>query len=412
MPPPRPLLPSLLLPAAVLALSPPPPPTPDPAAIAVAVGDRMLKELIPLSQVWSYGGALIRDGLFRAAARFDVGRWADSVSDNIDRFLTDPLARGYRIVHNDTLAWDTSVGDRTGLFPITYLRRAQYFRTRRPAYDNATDLFVARATADRYILGWPHRLADGTFTRTVGSWPGESSGPGGTIMWGDDQTMGTLLVARLAAEVRDPRYTAEVVRQQLGFAARLRDEADGLYYHAYNAADGHPSCCKWGRANGWALLGHVEALDSFAAYPGTSTADERSMVLTIFRLQAAAMRSVQSEDGRWHQLVNDSSSGSFLETSVTAMAVSALARGVLRGYLQQGDYDTAVRRGWAGLSSAVDADGVVLGVCGGTDIQPTAAKYYTRPTEYLGSAPGGVGIVLYAAVDYADYVARFGNGTA
>ena len=45
-------------------------------------------------------------------------------------------------------------------------------------------------------------------------------------------------------------YAAEVSRQQIGFAERLRDPADGLNYHGYNDADGHESCCKWGRANG------------------------------------------------------------------------------------------------------------------------------------------------------------------
>ena len=33
---------------------------------------------------------------------------------------------------------------------------------------------------------------------------------------------------------------------------------DGLMYHGYNAANNATSCCKWGRANGWIMMGHVE----------------------------------------------------------------------------------------------------------------------------------------------------------
>lgn len=62
------------------------------------------------------------------------------------------------------------------------------------------DIDIARLTADHYILGFPHRLPDGTFSRTeAGDWAGEPSTAVGSIVWGDDQTMGTVLVARMAA---------------------------------------------------------------------------------------------------------------------------------------------------------------------------------------------------------------------
>ena len=110
------------------------------------------------------------------------------------------------------------------------------------------DVAIATATADHYILGWPHRLDDGTFSRVVtGDWPGEKSTPTGSIVWGDDQTMGTVLVARMAPLFNGSDYAAEVTRQQIGFAKRLRDPEDGLNYHGYNEEDGHDSCCKWGR---------------------------------------------------------------------------------------------------------------------------------------------------------------------
>ena len=83
-----------------------------------------------------------------------------------------------------------------GLYPIAYLDRAVLLNKT----DWGSDISMARFTADNYILAWPHRLSDGTFARQVtGDWPGEHSSPTGSIVWGDDQTMGTVLVARMAA---------------------------------------------------------------------------------------------------------------------------------------------------------------------------------------------------------------------
>ena len=55
---------------------------------------------------------------------------------------------------------------------------------------------------------------------------------------GDDQTMGTVLVARMAPLFKRVDYAAEVTRQQIGFADRLRDPKDGLNYHGYNDKSG------------------------------------------------------------------------------------------------------------------------------------------------------------------------------
>ena len=55
----------------------------------------------------------------------------------------------------------------------------------------------------------------------------------------------------------------------------------------------------------------------------------------------------------------------------------------------------------SGLVSTVLPNGTVTGVCCGTGIQRSPEAYYTRPTFYGCSGPGGAGAVLYAAVDLA-----------
>jgi rhamnogalacturonyl hydrolase YesR len=309
------------------------------------------------------------------------------------------MTPGYDLARNITMHWDSAVGDHIGLFPIAYLQRGLY--RNESIAGSSTDMRIARLTANHYILQWPHRLEDGTFSRTVtGDWPGEHSSKVGSIVWGDDQTMGTVLVARMAPLLQNTDYAAEVTRQQIGFADRLRDPADGLNYHGYNDADGHESCCKWGRANGWGMLGHAEAIASMAAWPaGYPNATANARVKEIFVQHAAAAKATQAPDGRWHQLLNDTDS--FLETSVTAMFLTSIVRGVRDGILPKKDYASVIEKAWDGLVSTILKNGTVTGVCCGTGIQRDAHAYYIRPTFYGCSGPGGAGAVLYAAVDLA-----------
>ena len=95
------------------------------------------------------------------------------------------------------------------------------------------------------------------------------------------------------------RYAAETARQQVGFAKRLRDPVDGLNYHGYNEADAHWSCCKWGRANGWGMLGHAEALQSMQEWPeGYPDEEQNDQIRTVFKQHAAAAKATQAADGR------------------------------------------------------------------------------------------------------------------
>jgi hypothetical protein len=72
-------------------------------------------------------------------------------------------------LHNQTQPWNDAVGDTNGLAPIAYLSRYSYFA------ENATspDWQVAVNVANQWVMKWPKRLADGTFSRDVG-WPGQT----------------------------------------------------------------------------------------------------------------------------------------------------------------------------------------------------------------------------------------------
>lgn len=183
------------------------------------------------------------------------------------------------------------------------------------------------------------------------------------------------------------------------------------------------SCCKWGRANGWGLMSHVEVLSALEATPDHDsfsqvyllkhcanlgirgwlyspspwdTTHPRPQVQSDFEHSIDSMIRFQDPSGLWHQVVNDSST--FLETSVTAMMTASLGHGLQAGWLKNTSIRwSALLKGWSGIKSRVTANGTVIGVCMGTGIEPNASGYNARGTDFYQSSPGGVGAVLKAA---------------
>jgi len=386
---------------------------------------------------FQYGGAVVADGLYEAQAQFGGLAWTAAADHWSDAYLAGPPDNrttfdcsasfpygaanntktcAWQLRHNVSIDHGGTIGDHVALFPIAYLHRRLRLLAAGKAASGAAydaDMAVLSSTARQYVLGWPTRLSDGTVARG-------GAAPGDRCLWADDQFMGLALVSRLAAAPRalDPsgRYLPDELKaelasfaatQQLSFSRRMRDATDGLYYHGVFVAEDAsgaetfaPSCCKWGRANGWGMLSHVEVLQALEAQP-QQPHPQHAQVLADYQARAAAMLDFQDpQSGRWRQVVNESST--YLETSSTAMALTSLATGVRRGWLASAAVMPAIEAAWAGLAQTVDlTSGVVSGVCMGTGIMPNASGYNSRGTDFFQSSPGGVGTVLRAAAAVA-----------
>lgn len=130
------------------------------------------------------------------------------------------------------------------------------------------------------------------------------------------------------------------------------------------------------------MLGHAEALQSMTEWPeGYPDEAQNEQVRTVFKQHAEAAKATQAPDGRWHQLLNDTNS--FLETSVTAMFLTAIIRGVRGGLLEKADYDDVIKKAWSGLVSTVLPNGTVTGVCCGTGIQKYAVAQCFRAVAFF-----------------------------
>ena len=200
--------------------------------------------------------------------------------------------------------------------------------------------------------------------------------------WSDDFFLGTIASVRAG----DPEGLAAAVRLVTTTAARLQ-RPGGLFHHDA----GSPAA--WGRGNGFGALGLSELLTVLPeSHP------DRAAVLDIHRRHLAGMRANQAPDGMWRQVVDVP--GSYRETSVTAMTLTAMARGMRLGWLDE-SYRPAVDRAWRALLAHVLQDGTLVDVCIGTGAGPDRRYYLDRPAVNGADDRGGA-MVLGAALEYYD----------
>jgi hypothetical protein len=153
--------------------------------------------------------------------------------------------------------------------------------------------------------------------------------------WTDDMFMSSSILSR----VGEYEAAAAILKD---YAARLQ-RADGLFNHA---TDGPFA---WGRGNGFAALGLLEAL---TVMPDSHPA--RGNLMSTFRRLMDAVLVHQSPDGMWRQVIDEP--GAYREETATAMLLTAMTRGVSRGWLDR-SYAAPASRAWNALKAHIAGDG-------------------------------------------------------
>ena len=194
--------------------------------------------------------------------------------------------------------------------------------------------------------------------------------------WTDDMFMATAILAR----------TGQIdlaSRMLIQYAARLQ-RPDGIFIHG---ADGPIA---WGRGNGFAAFGAMEALSAMpSAHP------MRAKVLEVLRRQMAALKTMQAPDGMWREVIDEP--GSYRELTATAMIFSSMARGIRLGWLDRSHVPVAARA-WRALSAHVGDDGSLIDVCESTGAGPTK-DYYLNRKAISGPDDRGGAMALMAAIE-------------
>ena len=201
--------------------------------------------------------------------------------------------------------------------------------------------------------------------------------------WTDDMFMVSSLLSRVGQRTGDSRYGEVVGRLLTSYTETLR-RADGLFVHSTRGPQA------WGRGNGFAILGMMEAL----TYLGTTWAD-RTQVLGIYRSHAETLARYQGPDGMWNQVVDEP--GSYRELTVTSMTLVALARGIQIGALDD-RYRSVIDRAWRGVATHIAEDGAVVDASTSTGAGETK-QYYLDRTAVFGPDDRGGAMALWAAME-------------
>lgn len=309
---------------------------------------RVLAGRYPESPSMSYIPGLAWAGSFRLASLTGESQWLEKPRREMRPFIT-----GER----------PAIAER---YALTSLAGHLAFADAGVLDGNAEAAALARRAADFILSEHPDTVV--------------RFGPG----WTDDMFMASSLLSRVAAQTGDERYARAVGRILTTYAERLQRD-DGLFIHATEGAHA------WGRGNGFAALGLTEALTHLP-----DSWSDRDAVLAIYRRQMNALLSLQTEDGSWRQVVDQPTA--YQELSVTALALTAMARGVRLGWLDRARFAPAIERAWRAVLARVREDGTVRDVCTSTGAQATLEYYMTRPVVNGADDRGGA-IALMAALE-------------
>jgi unsaturated rhamnogalacturonyl hydrolase len=193
--------------------------------------------------------------------------------------------------------------------------------------------------------------------------------------WTDDMFMASSIVSRVS-----PGGAAALL---IEYASRLQ-RPDGLFNHAVNGP------AAWGRGNGFAAFGLVEALTTIAPQD-----PQRPKLLEIFQRHMTAVRAHQAPDGAWRQVIDEP--GAYREETATAMLLAAMARGIRFGWID-GSFRSTVERAWRALAAHIAEDGTLVDVCTSTGAGPTR-RYYVDRAALTGADDRGGAMALRAAVE-------------
>jgi hypothetical protein len=201
--------------------------------------------------------------------------------------------------------------------------------------------------------------------------------------WTDDMFMATAILARTAAMQGRAGDLDRAAQMLVAYAGRLQ-QPDGIFNHA---VDGPAA---WGRGNGFAAFGLMEALTTMPAGHAS-----RAALMAIFKKQMQGLAAWQAPDGMWREIIDRP--GAYREETATAMILTAMARGVRRGWLDR-SLTPVVDRAWRALSAHITDEGALVDVCSGTGAGPTLRYYYDRPAIEGPDDRGGA-MALVAAME-------------
>jgi unsaturated rhamnogalacturonyl hydrolase len=336
---------------------------------------------------WGYPNGVMMTGLMHMADVLQDKKYADYCRRNY-RFIFNDLPFFEKLYNNTASNKTSSVRTEfSDLFRMGNLDNCGAMAAGLSdvyALDARKDYRAYLDRAGDYILHKQMRLADGTLCRPE---------PRQTTVWADDLYMSVPFLARMGEITADGKYFDDAVKQVINFTKYLYDDNTGLFYHCYYSSTKQNGVAHWARANGWVAVAQTELLNNLPpAHP------KRKELIALLLKDIIGFSRWQDPGGLWHQVLDRNDS--YLETSVTAMYIYAIARAVNEGWIDKGYIDVA-RVAWIALANKITPDGQMPDVCVGTGIEDDISFYYNRPAML--NDTHGLGAFLLAGTEMLRY---------
>ena len=153
----------------------------------------------------------------------------------------------------------------------------------------------------------------------------------------------------------------------------------------------------WGRANGWITVSLCMLLEVLPEdHP------QRGELLSWLDRQMVGASRYQNANGMWNQLLDKPES--YDESSITAMYVYGVAKGINHGWLDP-KYRSVAITGWEALKKTqITEEGHFRNVCVGTGISDDLPFYYNRPVGE--NEKHGLGLIIEAGIEIMELKKR------
>ncbi|SNS47442.1 MULTISPECIES: glycoside hydrolase family 105 protein [unclassified Azospirillum] len=187
-------------------------------------------------------------------------------------------------------------------------------------------------------------------------------------LWDDTLMMSVLPLAKIGLLLGRPEYVEEAKRQFLIHIKYLFDTKTGLWFHGWTFDGRHNFAnALWARGNCWVTIAIPEFIELLDLKKGDPL---RSFLIDTLENQVKALAKYQSDEGRWHTLIDDPSS--YLESSAAAGFAYGIMKAVRKRYISA-EYEPMAIKAVKAVLAKIAPDGelqdVSFGTALGSDLQ-------------------------------------------
>lgn len=226
-------------------------------------------------------------------------------------------------------------------------------------------------------------------------------------IWLDGLYMGQPFYMQYELEYNQGKNCMDSYEQFIHVYHLMRNEKNGLYYHAYDDSREAFWCDKvtglsnnfWLRALGWYAMALIDTIDIMP----DSMKEQRDELTRIYKELIDSMLKYQHESGMWYQLVNlGGIEPNYLETSGSAIYAYAIMKSVRLGILDESYYSYGEKAFLGTCNTYLSEENGELqldGIClvaglGGKDMRDGTFGYYMGEPIVKNEAKGVAPLIL------------------